>query len=139
VGPGRVRGVGLSRSGFASAAQSGRCWARVARALGVWSRHGAGGRLERRAGAAPASMGAARSAPRHRAAVRGRVGTRPASGRAGGRGLRGLRGLGAARSWKQGRAGWLSEGEKGEEEREGVAAAKGQQGAAAEEGRARQG
>jgi hypothetical protein len=73
-------------------------WARVACSLGVWSRHGAGGRLERRAGAAPASMGAARSAPRRRAAARGRVGTRPASGRAGVRSLRGLRGLGAARS-----------------------------------------
>jgi hypothetical protein len=50
----------------------------------VWSRHGAGGRLERRAGAAPASMGAARSAPRRRAAARARVGGRLGSGRSAG-------------------------------------------------------
>ena len=50
----------------------------------MWSRHGAGGRLERRAGAAPASMGAARSAPRRRAAARARVGGRLGSGRSAG-------------------------------------------------------
>ena len=40
--------------------------------------------MERRAGAAPASMGAARSAPRRRAAARARVGGRLGSGRSAG-------------------------------------------------------